>query len=118
MNASGALGNSTRSGKYAEPSLGDVHMDCLLDSILFAERASVLPDHTHILPTESSIFYSHAEKSVPVLLVVGGKRVLVQYDSLNADAHILAKSGSFFLIVAIKLDSLCMRSSLVIALRE
>ena len=33
-----------------------------------------------------------------------------------SSAHIFAKSGSFFLMIAIRLDSRCIRSSLVIVL--
>ena len=50
----------------------------LLDSFLFVERASVLPDHAHFLATETCIFDRHAEERVFVLLVVGSKRVLVE----------------------------------------
>jgi len=35
-----------------------------------------------------------------------------------SSAHALANSGRFFLIVAIRLDSRCMRSSLFIVLKE
>ena len=49
-----------------------------LDRALFTETASVLSDHTHFLPTETSVFDRHAEERVFVLLVVGGKGVLVE----------------------------------------
>ena len=44
-----------------------------LDSVLFAKRASVLPDHAHFFTTETSVFDRHAEESVFVVLVVGSK---------------------------------------------
>jgi hypothetical protein len=51
---------------------------CSLDCALFAERASVLPDHTHFFPTETCILDRHAEENVFVLSVIGGKGVLVE----------------------------------------
>jgi hypothetical protein len=54
-----------------------------LDFLFVAERLSILPDHTHLFPTETSVLDRHAEQHVLVLLVVGSKGVLVQYDSLN-----------------------------------
>jgi hypothetical protein len=60
----------------------------------------------------------HAEECVFVLLVVGGKGVLVSNTSSMLSAHAFANSGSFLLIVAIRLDSRWIRSSLVIMLRE
>src|ERR1035441_1507128 len=50
---------------------------CSLDCALFAERLSVL-EHTPFLPTEACILDCHAEERVFVLLVVGGKGVLVK----------------------------------------
>ena len=49
-----------------------------LDSVLFAERASVRADHPHFFPTETCVLDRHAEERVFVLLVVGGKGVLVE----------------------------------------
>src|ERR1039458_8750756 len=50
---------------------------CSLDCALFAERLSVL-EHTHFFPTEASVLDCHAEERVFILLVVGGKGVLVK----------------------------------------
>ena len=49
-----------------------------MDCVFFAEGASIFSDHAHFFPTETSIFDSHAEKGVFVLLVVGSKGVLVE----------------------------------------
>ena len=49
-----------------------------LDCVCFAERASVLPDHSYFFPTKTCVFDRHAEERVFVLLVVGSKRVLVE----------------------------------------
>ena len=49
-----------------------------LDSVLFAEGTSVLPDHAHFLATQTCILDRHAEERVFVLLVVGSKGVLVE----------------------------------------
>jgi hypothetical protein len=35
-----------------------------VDSILFAEAASVLPDHAHFFSTKASVFDRHAEERV------------------------------------------------------
>jgi len=49
-----------------------------MDCVFLAKGASVFPDHTHFFPTEASIFDGHAEEHVFVLLVVGGKGILVK----------------------------------------
>ena len=49
-----------------------------LDRAVFAESASVLPNHTHFLPTETRILDRHAEEHVFVVLIVGSKSVLVK----------------------------------------
>jgi hypothetical protein len=49
-----------------------------LNSVLFAKCASVFPDYPQFLATQTCIFDRHAEKHVLILLVVGGKRVLVE----------------------------------------
>ena len=59
------------------------HLLGSLNSLFFGKAASVLPHHPHFLPTETCVLDRHAEEHVFVLLVVGGKGVLVQYDSLN-----------------------------------
>ena len=88
---------------------------CSLDGVSLAERLPIPPDHTHFFPTEASVFDDHAEERVLVLLVIGGKGFLVKQHAVSS-AHVFANSGSFFLMVAIRLDSRCMRSSLVIVL--
>jgi hypothetical protein len=50
---------------------------CSLNCALFAERLSVL-EHTHFFPTEASVLDCHAEEHIFVLLVIGGKGVLVK----------------------------------------
>jgi len=50
----------------------------LLDFLFFTESAAVLPDHAHFFPTETRILDRHAEEREFVLLVVGGKGVLVK----------------------------------------
>jgi len=47
-----------------------------LDSVLFAKRLSILPDHAHFFSTETCVLDSHAEKRVFVFLIVGSKRVI------------------------------------------
>jgi len=49
-----------------------------LDRAVFAEAASVLPDHAHFFPTETSVFDRHAEERVFLLLIIGSKGVLVK----------------------------------------
>ena len=49
-----------------------------LNFVFCAESASVLPNHAHFFPTETCVFDRHAEERVFVLLVVGGKGVLVE----------------------------------------
>jgi hypothetical protein len=51
--------------------------------IFLAKGASVLPNHAHFFPTETSVFDRHAEEHVFVFLVVGSKGVLVEHDNLN-----------------------------------
>ena len=46
---------------------------CSLNSVFLAERASVLPNHTHFLATQTCVLDRHAEELVFVLLVAGGK---------------------------------------------
>ena len=70
---------------------------------------------SHALPyPQTCVLDRHAEELVFVLLVVGGKGVLVEQYEFRVIRQAFAKSGRFFLIVAIRLDSRCMRSSLVI----
>jgi hypothetical protein len=54
-----------------------------LDSALFAKGLPILPDHTDFFPTETCILDRHAEERVFVLLVVGGKGILVEQDQLR-----------------------------------
>jgi hypothetical protein len=49
-----------------------------MDFVFLAEAASVLPNHTHFFPTKTSVLNRHTEERVFVLLVVGGKGVLVE----------------------------------------
>jgi hypothetical protein len=68
-----------------------------LNSVFLAERASVLPNHAHFFPTETSVFDRHAEERVFVLLVVGGKGVLMeqhQFRVIRAGFRELWKSFS------------------------
>jgi hypothetical protein len=50
---------------------------------LFSEAATVLPDYTNFLPTETSVLNRHAEEGVLILLVVGGEGVLVEQDQFR-----------------------------------
>ena len=87
-----------------------------MDFVFLAQRAPILADDTHFFPTEASILDRHAEQRVFVLLVVSGKGVLVKQDEFRVFRDAFANSGSFFLIVAIRLDSRCMHWSLVVML--
>ena len=87
-----------------------------LDCAFFAEGLPIPPNHAHFLATETCILDRHAEQHVFVLLVVGGKGVLVEQHQFGVIRARFANSGSFFLMVAVRLDSRCMRSSLVIVL--
>jgi hypothetical protein len=51
---------------------------CSLNSVFFAKGASVLPDYAHFFPSETCVFDRHAEERVFVLLIVGGKGVLME----------------------------------------
>jgi hypothetical protein len=74
--------------RYHQQPLRGSAVHVSLDFVFFAKRASVLSNHTHIFPTETRVLDRHAEERVFVLLVVGGKGVLVQHDSLNIEgAH-------------------------------
>ena len=87
-----------------------------IDFVFFVEGLPIPPNHTHFFPTEASILDRHAEQRVFVLLVVSGKGVLVKQDEFRVFRDAFANSGSFFLIVAIRLDSRCMHWSLVVML--
>jgi hypothetical protein len=54
------------------------HLFGSLNSIVFGKAAPILSDHTHFLPTQTCVLDRHAEQHVFVLLVVGGKGVLVE----------------------------------------
>ena len=49
-----------------------------MDFVFLAESASVLSDHTHFLPTETSVLDRHPKEHVFVLLLIGGKGILVE----------------------------------------
>ena len=87
-----------------------------LDRAVFTERASVFPDHAHFFPTEASVFDRHAEEHVFVLLVIGSKGVLVEQNQFRFIRARFREVGKLPSMVAIRLDSRCMRSSLVIVL--
>ena len=89
-----------------------------LDALFFAEAASVLPDHAYFLTSETRVFDRHTEECIFVLLVVGSEGVLVKQHQFMSSAQAFAKSGRFFLIVAIRLDSRCMRWSSVAIPKE
>jgi hypothetical protein len=67
-----------------------------LNSLFFAEAASVLPDHTHFLATQTRVLDSHAEEHVFVLLVVGGKGVLVQQHQFRVIRARFREVGKIF----------------------
>lgn len=46
-----------------------------MNSIFFAEAASILSDHAHFLAAKTSVLNRHAEQHVLVFLVVSGKGV-------------------------------------------
>jgi hypothetical protein len=54
-----------------------------LDGAFFAEGLPILPYHTHFLPTKTCIFDRHAEEQIFVLLVIGGKGILVKQNQLS-----------------------------------
>jgi len=88
-----------------------------LNTVFLAKSAAVLPDHAHFLATQTRVLDRHAEELVLVLLAVGGKGTLVGATPVPChQSTLFAKSGSFFLIAAIRLDSRCMRWSFVIVL--
>jgi hypothetical protein len=87
-----------------------------LDGAVFTESASVLSNHAHFLATETSVFDGHAEERVFVLLVIGSKGVLVEQHQFRVIGARFREVGSCLLMVAIRLDSRCIRSSLVIVL--
>ncbi len=68
-----------RSGAASIPVLADLQealvRSCSLDSVLFAEGLSILPDQTHFLTTQTCVLDRHAEECV---FVVGRKGVLVE----------------------------------------
>jgi len=48
-----------------------------LGRVFFAQRASVFPDHTDLFAAKASLLNRHAEEHIFVLLIIGGKGVLV-----------------------------------------
>jgi hypothetical protein len=64
-------------GKFGDVA-GTREVGVSLNFVFSVESASVLPNHAHFFPTETCIFDRHAEERVFVLLVVGGKGVLVE----------------------------------------
>ena len=69
-----------------QPSLNDVEQleeerartIAFMDFIFLARGAAVLPDLARFLATQTCVLDRHAEERVFVLLVVGGKGVLVE----------------------------------------
>jgi hypothetical protein len=49
-----------------------------LNSLFFGKAAPIPPDHAHFLATESSVLDCHAEKRVLLVLIVCGKRILME----------------------------------------
>jgi hypothetical protein len=64
---------------------------CSLDCA--REAASVLPDHTHFLPTETCVLDCHAEERVFVLLGVGSEGILVEQHLFRVIRARLCKLG-------------------------
>jgi hypothetical protein len=54
-----------------------------VNSLLFTESAAVLPNHTYFLTTQTCVLDRHAEERVFVVLVIGGKGVLVEQDQFR-----------------------------------
>ena len=68
---------------------------------------------SHALPCHADLIYRHTEELV---LVVAAKASWWSNTSSVSSAQAFANSGSFFLIVALRLDSRCRRSSLVMVM--
>jgi len=49
-----------------------------MDSLPFAERASVPSNHAHFFPTEARVLDRHAEERVFIFLVIGCEGILVE----------------------------------------
>ena len=64
--------------RYHQQPLRGSAVHVSLDSLPFAKCAPILSDHPNFLPTETCVLDRHAEALVFVLLVVGGKGVLVK----------------------------------------
>jgi hypothetical protein len=62
---------------------GWAHALCSLNFLLLGKTASILPNDTHFFSSEARILDRHTEQQVLVFLIVGGKGILVQHDSLN-----------------------------------
>jgi len=87
------------------------------DCVFLSEGASVFPDHAHFLPTEASVLDRHAEEHVFVLLVVGGKGVLVEQHQFRVIRARFCELGEFPSDGGDQ-GGRCVRSSLVMVLRE
>ena len=88
-----------------------VRLHDLMDRVVSNEGPLVGSTHESISAVDACELYGHAEKTIPLLLVVGGEGILVQDDVryvVFTDA--LANSGSFASMVAMRLTSLCASS--------
>ena len=59
------------------------------------EAAPILPDHTYFFPTQPCVLDRHAKEHVFVLLVVGGKGVLVEQDQFRVIRAGFREFGKF-----------------------
>lgn len=54
-----------------------------MDSLPFAERASVPSNHAHFFPTEARVLDRHAEERVFIFLVIGCEGILVEQNQFR-----------------------------------
>jgi hypothetical protein len=87
-----------------------------LDCAVFTQSASVFPDYPHFFPTETCILDRHAKEQVFILLVVGGKCVLMEQHQFRFIRAGFREVGKVRSNGRDRRDTRRMRSSLVIVL--
>jgi len=107
------LGASENAHLFSTCESGRLHS---LDCLLFAKGLPITPNHAHFLPTEARIVDRHAEERVFVLLVVGGKSVLVEQHQFRVIRARFRELGKLPSDGGDQAGLSCIRSSLVIVL--
>ena len=76
LDASGGVQPHGQTQRWEHQSLDSLFNS--LTSLFFGKAARAPPDHAHFLATQTSVLDRHAEKRVLFVLIVSGKRILVE----------------------------------------